>query len=168
MWWTNWKTGVNTPIGNSTLVQFVDEFMNSSCQFVWQFVPGVDRPLCVTPTTDVSCVIPPPHPCCMAAANNGLWPYIIHIYLARQKKSGWELGLQWNRTEEPNQPKCPREDVSTEEGRWAHSSGNLGRLREDPRGTRRTDGPVFLLTDRKDQETAENKSSAHLFLSCNI
>ena len=39
-WGTNWNLGVDTPIGSSALVQFLDVH-----QFVRQFVSGVNRPI---------------------------------------------------------------------------------------------------------------------------
>ena len=50
-WGANWNLGVDTPIGNSALVQFVDKFINSFGQFVRQFVSGVNRPLPPTACT---------------------------------------------------------------------------------------------------------------------
>ena len=41
-WGANWNLGVDTPIGNSALVQFVDKFINWFGQFVCQFVSGVN------------------------------------------------------------------------------------------------------------------------------
>ena len=40
------KFSVNSPIGNNVMVQFVDEFTNSSRQFVREFVSGVNDPSC--------------------------------------------------------------------------------------------------------------------------
>ncbi len=41
----NCNLSVDTPTGNSALVQFMDEFINWFAQFVHQFISGVDGPL---------------------------------------------------------------------------------------------------------------------------
>ena len=40
----NCNLGVDTPKGKNASVQFMDKFINSFAQFVYQFVSGVDGP----------------------------------------------------------------------------------------------------------------------------